>query len=172
MWVRAREKKRVGCTACYVTNDVVYDRHRAHTALSFIVFDGGRVEGRGGFGADGLNRVLSMGASLAGMYKPTNFYPFSRDGNEELAAKHVITRLSAWLNKSRPKSPDGLVDDEVALAILKIVHPEYKYMRERRQNMPCSKVKKILASLVSRRVQGNQRQEGRRPAYRTSAPKI
>lgn len=48
------------------------------------------------------------------MYEPTNFYPFSRDDNEELAAKHVITGLSAWLSKSRPKSPDGLVDDEVA----------------------------------------------------------
>ena len=112
------------------------------------------------------------GASLAGMYEPTNFYPFSRDGNEELAAKHVITGLSAWLSKSRPKSPDRLVDDEVVLAIPKIVHPQYKHMGERRQNMPCFKVKKIFASLVSRRVQGNQGQEGRRQACRTSAPKI
>lgn len=159
-------------SACYVTNDVIHDRHRAHTALPFILFDGGRVEGRGDFGADRLNRVLTGGASLAGMYEPTNFYPFSRDGNEELAAKHVMTGLSAWLSKSRPKSPDRLVDDEVALAIPKIVHPQYKHMGERRQNMPCSKVKKILASLVSRRVQGNQGQEGRRQACRTSAPKI
>lgn len=85
------------------------------------------------------------------MYEPTNFYPFSRDDNEELATKHVITGLLARLNKNRPKSLDGLVDDEAASAILKIMHPQYKHMGKRRQNMPCSKVKKALASLASRK---------------------
>ena len=151
MWVHVREKERFGCTACYVTNDAIYDQLRTHTTLPFIVFDGGRVEGKGDFGADALNRALNRGASLAGMYEPTNFYPFSHDDNEELIVKHVITGLLAWLNKNRPKSLDSLVDDEVATAILKIVHPQYKHMGERYQNMLRSKVKKIFASLVSRK---------------------
>lgn len=141
-WVKARPPPEKH-TVSYAINSHGYERIAAHTRLPLVVFYKSRLEGRGSFGADRLDRAMRDPINFdTTMEEPTEYYPYGPNDDDSIIAQHVLQALMQLLQGN--STIENLSSDATVDKVFKINHIYHKMLSDETSNKTKKKIKDLI----------------------------
>lgn len=152
----------------YAINGSAYNRIATHTHLPLLVFYESRLEGRGSFGAAGLDKAMRDPINLGTTIEPTEYYPYGPD-DDSIIALYVLQALTRILQ--REGTIENMSSDATVNKIFVLNHKCHKSLSDEDSNKIKKKIKNLIQfQLVSdkkimRQLQKIQEGEHSPPAW-------
>jgi len=141
-WAKARPPPE-SHTVSYAINSHARERIATHTRLPLAVFYKSRLESRGSFGADRLDRAMRDPINFDTMVEePTEYYPYGPDDDDSVIAQHVLQALTQLLRGN--SAPENLSSDATVDKVFKINHTYHKMISEETSNRIKKKIKDLI----------------------------
>jgi len=141
-WVKARPPPETHAVS-YAINSHARERIATHTRLSLVVFYKLRLESRGSFGTNRLDRAMRDPINFdTTMEEPTEYYPYGPDDDDSVIAQHVLQALTQLLRSN--SAVENLSSDATVDKVFKTNHIYHKMISDETSNRIKKKIKDLI----------------------------